>query len=271
MPVEITPMWAEFYTKFYRRTGLDLKLYRQEQMQRRILGLVDARGLGNLQELGKLVERDAAEAENIVDRLAINVSELFRNPEKWIEMERKVLPQLREGSSRLKCWSAGCSYGAEAFTLASILARNFPGEHQILGTDIDETALTQARKGEFSVNDVRGVPKEILKEYFEESGGVWRAKASLKRPLSFKKGNLLEDRFQTGFDLIMCRNVVIYFTDEAKDALYRKFFQALRPGGILFIGSTERIPSARELGFNSPLPFFYQKPTEGQTLWRNAS
>ena len=271
MPVEISPKWEEFYGRLHRRTGLDLRLYKQEQMQRRILGVVDAKGLKDLKDLATRVEGDATEMQWLMDKLAINVSELFRNPEKWTELEKHIIPALLTRSSRLKCWSAGCSYGAEAHTLAAILESSFPGSHSILGTDIDEAALAQARRGEFSAADVRGVPPKIRDRFFEADGEGWRAKPSLKRSLTFRKGNLLADRFDNNFDLILCRNVVIYFTDAAKEELYRRLFAALRPGGILFVGSTERIFSARQIGFESPIPFFYQRPLEGHLRWRNAS
>ena len=116
------------------------------------------------------------------------------------------------------------------------------------------------------------MPSKYKEKYFEPFASGWRAKPDLKRYLTFKKGDLLADRFDTGFDLIMCRNVVIYFTDGAKEELYRKFFAALKPGGLLFVGSTERIFSAKEIGFTTTVPFFYQKPMEGNTQqWRNAS
>jgi chemotaxis protein methyltransferase CheR len=268
---DLTPTWEEFYGRIHRRTGLDLRLYKQAQMQRRILSVLEAKGLADLRELARRVETDPGEMRWLLDKLAINVSELYRNPEKWQEMQRHVIPALLTRSSRLKCWSAGCSYGAEAYTLASILATSFPGTHSILGTDIDEAALDQARRGEFNAADVRGVPPAVLDQYFEPMGEGWRARPTLRRGISFRKGNLLSDRFDSGFDLILCRNVVIYFTDAAKEELYRRLFEALRPGGFLFVGSTERIFSARQIGFESPIPFFYQRPLEGHLRWRNAS
>lgn len=271
MLANATQNWDEFYTRVKRKTGLDLALYKQEQMRRRILSIVENKGHASLLELADRIERDPAEMQWLMDKLAINVSELWRNPEKWVDMEKNVLPALLSRSSRLKCWSAGCSYGAEAHTLASIFESSFPGSHTILGTDIDEAALAQARKGEFNTNDMRHVPTNIRDRYFEQEGETWRARASIRRYLNFRKGNLLADRFDSGFDLILCRNVVIYFNDPAKDDLYRRFFEALRPGGVLFVGSTERIFAARQIGFESPLPFFYQRPLEGHLRWRNAS
>lgn len=262
--------WQEFYAQFKRKTGLDLDLYKANQLQRRIVSMAGQHQCKSLGEFAQWVNSSPMNTEWFLDRLAINVSELFRNPEKWTEMEKDVLPLLLKSSPRLKIWSAGCSYGAEAHSLAMILDKKFPGSHRILGTDIDTAALNQAKSGLFSKNDVRCVPKEY-REYLLESGAEYKADDRLKKYLSFQKGNLLADRFETGFDLIMCRNVVIYFTEEAKDELYEKFFRSLKPGGILFVGSTERITRSGEIGFSAAKPFYYQKPIAGEKAWRNAS
>lgn len=264
--------WEAFYAGVQKKTGLDLRLYKQDQLQRRILSMCEQKDCASLDHFGHIVLGHDSELRWFLDKLAINVSELFRNPEKWRELEEKILPELKATSGRLKCWSAGCSFGAEAHTLACLLDAKFPGSHTIVGTDIDETALDQAKRGEFCEADMRGVPANYKQTYFERTDTLWKAKPNLKKYLTFRQGNLLADRFDSGFDLILCRNVVIYFTDPAKDELYRRFLQALRPGGILFVGSTERIFNAREIGFESPLPFFYKKPQEGEvSRWRNAS
>jgi chemotaxis protein methyltransferase CheR len=263
--------WAAFYRTFQSKTGLDLVSYKQDQLRRRILSMVDSKGVSSLDEFWGLLRGSDETVRWFLDKLAINVSELFRNADKWSEMQDKILPMLRAASPRLKIWSAGCSYGAEAYTMAMILDSKCPGAHQIVGSDIDEAALSQARRGEFSDADVRNVPPALKANYLRKEGAVWTAEAPLRRYLTFKTGNLLRDSFDTGFDLIMCRNVVIYFTEPAKEALYSKFHRALKPGGYLFVGSTERIFNSRELGFDTPLPFFYRKSLQGETVWRNAS
>lgn len=265
-PVE----WQAFYAQFKRKTGLDLDLYKANQLQRRIISMVGQQSCKSLEEYSVWLAKSPANIEWFLDRLAINVSELFRNPEKWIEMEKEILPSLLKSNSSLKIWSAGCSYGAEAHTLAMMLDKKFPGNHRIVGSDIDTAALNQAKAGQFSKNDIRCVPAEY-KGYLNEKQGEYFADEKLRKYLTFQKCNLLGDRFDTGYDLIMCRNVVIYFTEAAKDELYEKFFRSLKPGGILFVGSTERISRSEEIGFKTAKPFYYQKPITGDREWRNAS
>lgn len=263
--------WATFFEAVRDKSGLDLGMYKQSQLQRRIVAIANSKGVRRLDRFAEWLCGDADAMTWFLDRLAINVSELFRNPERWAELEEKVLPTLLDGNRRLKAWSAGCSYGAEAYTLAAILARRHPGTHRVLGTDIDQAALAQARQGTFSDADMRSVPKNY-RFWFTRSSNHWKASAELKRHLEFRTGNLLADRFETGFDLIICRNVVIYFSDEAKHGLFERFYASLSPGGYLFVGGSERIFNARDIGFDTALPFFYRKPLMGDhRAWRNAS
>lgn len=263
--------WKTFYDAMKRRSGLDLYKYKAQQLQRRILSMMEARKVDNLSDFWKWLDSSPENITWFMDKLAINVSELFRNPEKWLEMRHKVIPDLLSRSNGLKIWSAGCSYGAEAYSMATLLEAHFPGRHQIVGSDIDQAALSQAREGRFTDADMRCVPAEYKLKYFLQSGSEWLARPELKKYVSFKTGNLLEDRFDGGFDMIMCRNVVIYFTDDAKNQLYEKFVAALKPNGILFVGSTERVFTYKELGLETKLPFFYTKGSNGENKWRNAS
>lgn len=263
--------WQQFYRHMLAKTGIDFNLYKPGQLQRRIVSMVQQQKCSNLEDFAIWTARSPDNLAWFLDKMAINVSELFRNPEKWLDMERKILPELLKKTTRLKAWSAGCSYGAEAYTLAMILEDKFPGSHSILGTDIDYAALAQANRGEFSADDARGLPNDYRKYVTPNDKGGYQASSSLKRLLTFRRQNLLADRFDTGFDLIMCRNVVIYFTDEAKDTLYQRFYEALKPGGILFVGGTERIFRSQDIGYETAQPFFYRKPLTSEQSWRSAS
>lgn len=252
-----------FCERVYTKTGLDLQQYKRPQMERRLRSMAERVGARNLQEFWAVLEADAQQFANFIDRITINVSELFRNPEKFDELYRVILPELRKLGGTLKVWSAGCSYGAEPYSLAVLLEESRAQPNQILATDVDESILRKAREGYFAPEDVRNVRPEWLRKYFVQQGNRYQVSPALKRNITFRKHNLLADSFDTGFHLIVCRNVVIYFTEEAKDKLYARFYQALLPGGVLFVGSTERIFNYREIGFEMPLSFFYRKPVLG--------
>ncbi|MCX7992264.1 MAG: protein-glutamate O-methyltransferase CheR, partial [Fimbriimonadales bacterium] len=197
-------------------------------------------------------------------------------PEQFEILRTQVLPDLLKRSLHLKIWSAGSSYGAEAYSMAILLHELAPNRsHQILGTDIDQEVLERARRGVFAESDMRNVPAEYKQKYFrafQDTGRtLYEADPALKRYLKFERQNLLSDPYLQGFDLIACRNVVIYFSDEAKERIFREFYNALKPGGYLFLGNTERIFNYAQIGFENPSAFFYQKPQQEVQRWRNAS
>lgn len=259
-----------FYRRFNQVEGIDFNKYKQDQLTRRMLMLVDQRKLSSFEELTSLVLRDREARAWFLDRLAINVTEVFRNPEHWVELEKFLTNDLLKSGKPLKTWSAGCSTGAEAYSLAAMLDTLAPKkDHRIICSDIDAAALEQAKKGELYGTEFRDVPKQYL-GYFERHPKGANVSQSLKKYVTFQRHNLLGDNFGTGYDLIICRNVLIYFVDEAKDQIFRKFYGALRPGGYLFIGGSERIFNPKEIGFECPKPYFYQKPSE-EKKWQNAS
>lgn len=265
--------WSELYAVVRRKTGLDLDKYCPHQLQRRILSMVRAQSLADLGEFSSWLASNKGNMRWFLDKMAINVSSLFRNPEKWYEIQSLVLPELLAEKTALRAWSAGCSYGAEAYSLAMILDLKFHGgRHQILGTDIDVAALEQAKRGEFSESDVQGMPDEYRRHYLRKQGQIYKAVDTLRPYLNFRRGNLLADRFSENFDLILCRNVVIYLTEEAKNTLYERLVAALRPGGYLFIGPTEQVTNAEVLELEMRLPFIYRKGTQPhERKWRYAS
>lgn len=195
-----------------------------------------------------------------LDKMTINVSEFWRNPNRWEVLRDSVLPGLAAGRSRLKVWSAACSTGEEPYTLAMILADlGLLTNTYLLATDIDEGALGKAQEGLYLERSLKDVPKAVAERYFTPEGPMFRFDAKLKKAVTFKKQNLLLDPFEEGFDLIVCRNVMIYFTEEAKQGLYHKFSRALRPGGVLFVGSTEQIFSPGQYDLEATETFFYRK------------
>lgn len=243
---------------------IDLDLYRRGQMERRLRSFARRSGLDDLDAYLARLRSDVAAREAFLDHMTINVSELFRNPERFEELERQVLPGLlaSAGGRGLRAWSAGCSYGAEPYSLAVLLAEAAPGaRHEITATDLDERVLARAREGRFGEDDMRAVTAARRARWFtEEPGGGVRAAESLRRSIRFSRLDLLADRFPSGQDLILCRNVVIYFTEEAKDRLYRRLLESLRPGGVLFVGATERITGADRMGWQKQGMFFYRRP-----------
>ena len=253
--------WELFKEKLFRKSNINLNDYKPAQMQRRITNHMARYGANKYMDFFAVIERDGEAYSKFIDFLTINVSEFFRTPEKFSELESKVLPDLLSKSARLNIWSAGCSIGAEPYSLAMILGELTPrSRHRILATDLDKEILEKARKAVYTANELKNIPQARLNKYFSRTGEQYCLNNEIKGLVEFKQHNMLIDRFENGFDLILCRNVVIYFTEEAKDGLYRRFFSSLKPGGVLFVGGTESILSYHSMGYQSYLPFFYQKP-----------
>ncbi len=254
--------WAGFKQKLKAKTEIDLDLYKEPQMKRRIGNLVTRAGMDSFCGYFDDAAKDKDSFAAFIEYLTINVSEFFRTPEKFGKLETDVIPDLLKRSPKLNIWSAGCSIGAEPYSLAIIMKEMTPNtRHRILASDLDIEILAKAKRGEYNEGEIKSMSKDRLAKYFNKiDGDKYAVKSEIKSCIEFKRHNLLKDKFESGFDLILCRNVVIYFTEEAKDQLYANFFQALKPGGILFVGATEAILNFRKLGYTSFQPFFYQRP-----------
>lgn len=258
-PAIVDADYAAFQRKVRVVTGIDLTCYKSDQMRRRLGGLMGRHGVGSFAQYAELLSRDQARLQEFKDFFTINVSEFFRDRPRWDEL-RGILQQRLATRPHLKIWSAGCSIGAEPYTLAMLLADLAPhARHTIIATDIDRTTLARAMRGDrYNPSEVRQIPPALLARFFtRDQEGLYTVSDDLRRHITFKQHDLLSSPYERACDLICCRNVVIYFTDEAKNGIYRRFAESLVPGGLLFVGGTEIIMQARDLGFQSRSTSFY--------------
>lgn len=252
--------YQDFIEKVYKKTGIDLSSYKEAQMKRRLTSLYQKRGCQSFQDFFQLMLKNDEIYNEFLDRMTINVSEFYRNAKRWEVLEKKILPKLLEKNKRLKVWSAACSTGEEPYTLAMILSKYVPlSQVSIIATDLDISVMERAKKGVYPERSLQEVPEDIKKKYFTKDGVLYKVNDEIKNTVTFKKHNLLADSFESNCDLIVCRNVLIYFTEEAKEELYHKFSGALKSGGIFFVGSTEQIFNPPKFGFDVEDTFFYRK------------
>lgn len=252
--------YEQFIKNIKGKTRIDLSLYKEAQMKRRLISLYEKRGFSNFTEFFEEIDRNGDMYYEFLDRMTINVSEFYRNYKRWQVLEEKILPGLLERSSNLKVWSAACSTGEEPYTLAMILSKLMPlSKVKVLATDIDENVIARAKLGIYPERSLHEVPEDMKKKYFKREGSNYIVNDEIKKTVQFKKQNLLSDTFDSNFDLIVCRNVLIYFTEEAKETLYMKFSHSLKKQGVFFVGSTEQIFNADRFSFTSADTFFYQK------------
>lgn len=258
-----TPEYEKFKKAIKEMSGIDLNSYKY-QIHRRIKNLMEKIKVNSYTEYLNMLKTDKKRWEQFLNYLTINVSEFLRNPERFKILQENIIPELLKERSALRIWSAGCATGEEPYTLAIIAEEmKLSPKTLILATDIDKDALAKAMEGIYEEKQLVNLSADVIEKYFQrEKDGRYRVKDTLKKRIKFKRHNLLEDPFEKDFDLILCRNVVIYFSKETKDMLYRRFSNALRLNGYLMTGSTEQIFNARQFGLKMVYPFFYKKVAE---------
>jgi chemotaxis protein methyltransferase CheR len=246
--------------KVYELTGLDINCYKSQQMRRRLEAYLLKNKYPTLVAYCSALEKSSDRRRELLDYMAINVSEFYRDITHFQTLQNEILPRILATHRVLNIWSAACSCGQEPYSLAMVLEETHPGYHRILATDIDESALIQARNGgPYLPNDVRNVDKNLLGKYFiQNEAGYW-VNDRLKKKVVFQRHNLLRDPFEGNFDLIVCRNVIIYFSEIVRDELYRKFNNSLATTGVLFLGGSEVVLRPGHLGYSMLLPSFYRR------------
>ncbi|GAE34553.1 CheR family methyltransferase [Halalkalibacter akibai] len=252
--------YEQFILNIKKKTAIDLSLYKEAQMKRRLESLRNKRGFDSFQAFYQAMSSDQTIFDEFLDRMTINVSEFYRNAKRWEVLEQKILPRILKENPKPKLWSAACSTGEEPYTLAMIMSKFQPlSKVSILATDLDRGILERAKIGLYTDRSLKEVPKDILSAHFKKDPMGYKVNEDIKKTVRFQQQNLLADRFDQQYDLIICRNVMIYFTEEAKHELYLKFSQALRSGGVLFVGSTEQIFNPAAYQFETEDTFFFTK------------
>lgn len=250
----------EFHKWVHKELGINLSAYKPEQLNRRINSLMTRVGIKSLQDYTKVIKTDPEQRQKFLDFITINVTEFFRNPELFKDLENQISKELLPNNSNLKIWSAACSIGCEPYTIGIILNKLAPlGKHNIIATDIDSTILSKAKIAEYTKNEIKNVNSADLSKYFEIRDDKYYIDSKIKNMVTFKKHDLILDRYDSNFDLIVCRNVVIYFNNDIKQEIYKKFSNSLKKGGLLFVGATESIYNYRDYGFEKASTFIYKK------------
>lgn len=251
-----------FKTEFYKLSKLDLNMYKQDQMKRRICTYVYRRFKLTYREFIDLISENEYEFNAFLEYLTINVSEFFRNVEQWEILKNEILPILMSISnkSKIRIWSSACSSGEEPYSLAMLLTKYLNGrDFEIIATDIDDGILKRAKRAVYKLEDFDKIPAEYKQWFKSQDYDMYSIDESIKEKVTFKKLNLLRDAYPDNIDLLVCRNVLIYFVEEAKEEIYGKFSDALVDKGILFVGSSEQIVNSLEYNLKAIKTYFYQK------------
>ena len=252
--------YESFKSKVYTLTGINLSLYKEKQMKRRITSLASRNGYDDFEKYFEAIKKDKNLFDEFINYLTINVSEFYRNPVQWTTLEKDLLPDLIKNNRKLTVWSSASSTGEEPYSLVMLLSKYYDMKDiKVMATDIDKGAIEKANIGIYSEKSIQNLPAEFKTKFFDKVGESFKIKDVVKNCVEYKQMNLLEDKYPINCNLILCRNVLIYFTEEAKDHVYEGFYKSLAKDGVLFVGSTEQIIMPERYNLKSSKMFFYEK------------
>lgn len=226
--------------------GVDFSSYRRRILKRRIALRLLAHKLNSYTEYLKVLARDPSEYDKLFEVLTINVSEFFRDPGVWKRLEkilREIIGKNNVQRSPIVLWSAGCAQGEEPYSLSILMHEidKIEVPFTIYATDIDQDALKEAKLAGYGSEVLKNVDENILNRYFKFSQGKYYLKEEVKKPVEFKYLDLTSQDTIKEVDLILCRNVFIYFTKPLQEQILNKFYYSLKKEGYLVIGKTETI------------------------------
>jgi len=244
--------------------GFNLDIYKDKCTRRRIAIRIRATHCRNAEEYGEILRQKADEPDQLLRVLTIHVSQFFRNLSTFEKLRSEIIPNLFEvgdadGRGRLTFWSVGCASGEEPYSLALILKEIFPRESirervAILATDVDTNILEVARIGIYGEERLAEVPETIRNRWFRKMDGKYNLLPEIKEMVDFKNSDLAERDSFPESDLILCRNVLIYFERQHQEKILNGFADVLRKGGILVMGKSETLFGAIRARFQTVCP-----------------
>ena len=249
--------YGRFKQQVHDLIHLDLNSYKEQQMHRRILQWISRYDLKDFAGLLNMLKTNPEHRRSFLDYLTINTSHFFRDRIVFSYIETDVLPAIAGPNARI--WSAGCSIGAEAYSIVMLLLEHKLQFREIIGTDIDLDSLEKAEEAIYHANQVNQVPDPFLEKYFIPTNDRYAVIEDVKKHVAFSRHNLLTDPYPQNFDLILCRNVFIYFTAEIQKELIEHFVSSLNPRGFFIVGSAEHIINPSQYGLERVSYCVYRK------------
>ena len=231
----------------FKKTGYDFRGYRETTLQRRIARRLHATGCPTHGVYLDYLSTHPEEYSKLLGDLTVRVTEFFREPDIWQTIAKMVVPKLLEKEVRI--WSAGCATGEETYSLAILMEeakkKSLPlvscFSASILGTDLDQDALNRARQGIYAEEKLKSLPSPLQDKYFHPVENGYQIASEIRGHVSFQRTDLVRGEAPGEFDLIACRNVLIYFSKELQEKVLLKFYHALHPGGFLWLGKAESL------------------------------
>src|SRR5262249_40748371 len=255
LPKETAADFRALLEKLSTRYNFDFREYKEASLARRIRARMSQAHVDSFAAYSDFLEATPNEHVTLFNTILINVTTFFRDPDAWKALADEVIPRLVDeaGESRsLRIWSAGCSSGEEPYSIAMLLAEHL-GEAannytiKIYGTDIDEEALTAARHAVYRMEQLKDIPDRLVDPYSPRDGQLYGSRRDIRRWCIFGSHNLTQAPPLSHIDLLVCRNVLIYFTSELQDRILTRFHYSIREDGVLFLGRSESLLSRSRL------------------------
>jgi chemotaxis protein methyltransferase CheR len=250
--------YVDFAHQFTHQTGIELGYYKQEQIRKRLTLLYYKGNFHSLGDSNSLL-LNSGFVQEMTGQMTAHITEFYRNPEMWEYLHHSALPELLRERRSLNCWSAGCSTGEEPYTLAMILEEMGIETYSIVASDLNNRLLSKAKQGIYKERALGDLPSGLRLKYLRKFGTHYSVYKDMKNTVRFEQRNLLYGSFELGFDLILCRNVMLYLTEEASHNLLLRLSGAIVPGGILVVGSRDAILEPERYGLIKLNSFFFQK------------
>ncbi|BAC91271.1 CheR family methyltransferase [Gloeobacter violaceus] len=250
--------WNGFCLWLATVSNIDIFAYKSHQLHQRLVIRRQLAGVESWADYRRHLLDCPQAFARLRESLVTSVSSFFRDPEQWQVLESRVLPRLA-GGGPLSAWSVGCAMGQEPYSLAVCLdgAGRLAGS-KLVGSDCSAAAIEQARRGVYRSALEKTIP-ERLHPYAQAADGVYTLCEPLRRAVEFRCEDVFRRSFDGGWDLIFCRNVLIYLNEGAQRRLLRRLAHALRPGGVLFVGRSERVTQPEVLGLAVTTPYLYRR------------
>jgi chemotaxis protein methyltransferase CheR len=258
--------------KILRERSVDYRNYHIELLKRRFAVRIRANNLKSYTDYMRFLTKTPKEYDKLFETLCINISEFYRDPPVWVTLqylfENLMRIKERRNENRIRIWSAGCANGEEAYSIAILLNElpktSHPLEFEIIATDIDKASMALAQKGFYPKEAVKNLEKKLVARYFIPMTEGYQIKNDIKKMVEIRYLDLTSQDFPNGIDVILCRNVFIYFNIELQENLLRKFHEALNPGGYLVLGQAESMVHAVRKLFEDTdsNARIYKKPAE---------
>lgn len=258
-------LFSEF---IYKTSGITFSESNRSILESRLKEKLRQKNLDKVADYYKLIQQDNEEQKDLLDSVTTNLTRFFRNQPHFDALQHYVIPELvkikrEERKNKITVWSAGCSTGEEPYTIAMVMKKHLPSDFsvEVVASDLSLKCLMVGQKGFYPEARVVGVPEDYLSAYFTKVNDGYQVKPEIMKLVSFDYHNLKHESKRTNFDIVFCRNVIIYFDETAQKDVIEKFWRAMSPKSFLFIGHSESL-----FGMNTSFEFlktdwacFYKK------------